>query len=162
MLTETADRIHAISAVHEALYADVHAGGVLLADRLRVIADRLAVTYGLGERVKVSVSGDNVLQLSLTESVPLALLATELASNAFKHAFPAGRQGRIDIAIHARAGGGLELSVEDDGVGFTPRAGHRGSGLDISRALARQLGGTLSIEPHLTGGTTARCGVSLQ
>lgn len=46
VLTETADRIHAISAVHEALYADVHGGGVLLAERLGVIADRLTVTYG--------------------------------------------------------------------------------------------------------------------
>jgi hypothetical protein len=57
VLAETADRVHAISAVHEALYADIHAGGVLLGDRLCVIAERLAATYGLGDRVSINVSG---------------------------------------------------------------------------------------------------------
>jgi len=155
-LAETADRVHAISAVHEALYADIHAGGVLLGDRLRVIADRLAATYGLGDRVSVSVSGDN-LQLSLTESVPVALLATELASNSFKHAFPTGKTGRIDVGIRALSGGGFELSVTDDGIGLMPTPSRRGSGLDIARALARQVGGSLSVENRPDGGVRAVC-----
>jgi len=160
VLAETADRVHAISAVHEALYADIHAGGVLLADRLKVIADRLTATYGAGDRVTVGVSGDN-LQLSLTESVPLALLATELASNSFKHAFPGDRRGRIEIAVRALAGGGIELSVTDDGIGLAPAPSRRGSGLDIARALARQVGGSLLVENRSEGGVRALCTAAL-
>jgi two-component sensor histidine kinase len=94
--------------------------------------------------------------------VPVALLATELASNSFKHGFPALRSGKIDIVIRALSGGGFELSVTDDGVGLMPAPSRRGSGLDIARALARQVGGSLSVESRPEGGVRATCAVAPQ
>lgn len=153
-LAETADRIHAISAVHEALYENLDDHGVRLLDRLRVICGRISPTYGLDERVAITLQGEE-LELSLNASVPVALIATELVSNALKHAFPAPRGGRLEVKVSARPDGAFELSVSDDGVGWAPQSARRGSGLGIAMALAKQLGGNLTVEPRDGGGVVA-------
>jgi two-component system, sensor histidine kinase PdtaS len=153
-LLETSDRVHAIGAVHEALYERAGESGVLLAERLRVIAEHLIASYGAGGRVTVEVE-DADLRLSLAASIPLALLATELASNALKHAFPGDRPGRIEIGLRRSGPERFELTVTDNGVGWTPEAARKGSGLGIALALAKQLGGELTIESRPGGGLTA-------
>ncbi len=161
VLTETADRVFAISSVHEALYEQVDGRGLLVTDRLGVIAEALATSYGLEDRVSVIVRGDDV-RVSLNAGVPLALLATELTSNALKHAFPEGRAGQVEIVVTALAAGRFSLTVADDGVGWAPAAAKRGSGLGIAMALAKQLDGELVIELRPEGGTQARLEAAVQ
>ena len=73
-------------------------------------------------------------------SVSLGLIVTELVINALKHAFPAGRAGRITVRYQSN-GPRWMLSVGDDGVGMpgasTPAK--PGLGTSIVEALARQL-----------------------
>jgi len=77
---------------------------------------------------------------------------------------PADRGGRVEIAARRGEGGGVELSVVDDGPGipasllskvqepfFSTRPGGTGLGLAICRALAWQNGATLTIESPLMG-----------
>jgi two-component system, sensor histidine kinase PdtaS len=155
ILAETAERVHAISAVHEALYQDVYEQVDLLG-RIDTIGDRLAKTYMAEDRVSVRVEGDQ-LALPLNMAVPFALLATELLSNAFKHAFPEGRRGAINVLVRELPQGGFELLVADDGVGVALAGSKsRGSGLHIASTLAKQLGGNLSISSGKNGGTDAR------
>jgi two-component sensor histidine kinase len=103
----------------------------------------------------VDVDGEE-LALPLNAAVPAALLATELMSNAMKHAYPDGTGGTIKVRI-TRSTAGFELSVTDRGVGVSSvTSGTRGSGLHIARALAKQVGGTLSMETRPGGGTEAK------
>jgi two-component system, sensor histidine kinase PdtaS len=72
----------------------------------------------------------------------------ELVVNAFKHAFPAGRQGAVRVVCRAEDGGRVAVSVEDDGVGM-PEAGEtqgKGLGWTLVDAFARQLGATLTLD----------------
>jgi len=155
VLLETAERVQSISAVHEALYDRVNEGGVGLLDRVESIGRRLLETYGVTGRVSLSVTGDDV-RLPLNSGVPVALLATELLSNALKHAFPADRHGKVQVRVAQIEGGGFSLSVTDDGVGTSTTAnGRRGSGLHIAQALARQLDGKLEIRNLDDGGVAA-------
>lgn len=161
VLLETVERVQAISAVHEALYEEAGEHGVDLIERIRTIAARLLETYSLSGRVKLDIGGDD-MRLPLNAGVPLALLVTELLSNAFKHAFPGDRSGCVEVRA-ARSEDGFELVVRDDGVG-APQTGpsRRGSGLHIAQALAKQLGGSLSFESGAEGGVTARLTAPLQ
>jgi two-component sensor histidine kinase len=69
-------------------------------------------------------------------------------SNALKHAFPHGRQGRIGIVLRLEEVDWLRLEVSDDGIGI-------GDGFEIERTttlglqlvtlLADQLGGALAV-----------------
>jgi len=66
-------------------------------------------------------------------------------SNCFKHGFPDGRRGAIEISIH-RVDGVVHMMVRDDGIGIQQHfdaADSRSMGLKLASSLARQLGGRL-------------------
>jgi two-component system, sensor histidine kinase PdtaS len=83
------------------------------------------------------------LQLHADQALPLGLIVNEVISNAFKHAFPDGRPGKVMVDL-ARPLEGDEaiLTITDNGVGMsdTPSGG-RGLGARLIVALASQLGG---------------------
>jgi two-component sensor histidine kinase len=156
VLIDTAERVHAISAVHEALYQEAENDKVDLLGRLKTIGTRLAETYSVDDRIAIKVTGDE-LALPLNIAVPTALLANELMSNALKHAYPQDERGDIEVRVISSSSQGFALVVADRGVGLPAlRPEARGSGLHIARALAKQVGGTLSVEARDGGGTEAR------
>jgi two-component sensor histidine kinase len=148
--------VHAISAVHEALYQEAENDKVDLLGRLKTIGTRLAETYSVHDRIAIKVTGDE-LALPLNIAVPTALLANELMSNALKHAYPQDERGDIEVRVISSSSQGFALVVADRAVGLPAlRPEARGSGLHIARALAKQVGGTLSVEARDGGGTEAR------
>jgi PAS domain S-box-containing protein len=87
--------------------------------------------------------------------VPLGLIVGEAVTNAFKHAFPDGRDGRVRIALRADGAGLICLIVEDDGVGISaePRTGSLG--LRLIEMFAKQVKGRAAMEAGRSGqGTT--------
>ena len=142
-----------MSLVHEALYGGVGGGGgdtsgIDFAAYLGSLAAATAATFGMAERVEVEVAPAQGL-VDLNTAVPLGLAASEAISNAFKHAFPGGRRGVVRLAFRAPTGAGDgELTARDDGVGLPERRapGARGAGLSLAEALARQVGGRVSVE----------------
>ena len=78
------------------------------------------------------------------KAVSLAVIVTELVTNACKYAYPEGRFGSIRVRAMA-AEGQLSVSVEDDGVGYSDDDAPRGTGLGtrIVQAMATSLGALL-------------------
>jgi two-component sensor histidine kinase len=83
----------------------------------------------------------DAVRLSADRATSVALLVNELASNAFKHAFPPGRKGSIRVRLSQNEGM-IVLSVMDDGLPM-PVSPVPGTGMKIARALAQKLGGEL-------------------
>jgi two-component sensor histidine kinase len=84
--------------------------------------------------------------------VPLGLLATELLTISLKHG-----QGTVTLRL-AHGGGRAVLSVGDAGPGFPEGfdpAASRGLGMRVALAMARQLRGTLRVEPGPGGRVVA-------
>ncbi|HEX7629882.1 MAG TPA: ATP-binding protein, partial [Candidatus Methylomirabilis sp.] len=78
-----------------------------------------------------------------------------LVSNAFKHAFPAGRAGEVVVALEIRDDQHV-LTVRDTGVGLPPHTDPQSAdslGLRLVGMLAKQIGGMLHLASE--GGTTA-------
>ncbi len=110
-----------------------------------------ASMIGDADRIKLTVEGGaGVVEARV--SVSLGLIVTELVINALKHAFPAGRSGRItvDYSFH---GPNWVLCVRDDGVGMPALRStvRTGLGTSIVKALARQLDATVEIVPEQPG-----------
>jgi two-component sensor histidine kinase len=82
-------------------------------------------------------------------AVPLGLLVTEAITNAYKHAFKARSDGRIEVRVKRESDTLLSVTVHDNGIGFDLTAaaeGNGGLGRPLIDAFVRQLHGELSIQ----------------
>jgi len=94
--------------------------------------------------------------LSADEITWVSVLVNELVTNALKHAFPDDRKGVIRVALR-KTQGGLDLIVEDDGVGMKGGARGSGSGLGtrLVQTFSKQLRATHQLDSG-AGGTRHR------
>lgn len=137
-------RISAMSAVHQHIY-ESDQFGVLDAE-----AYLARVLNGLSESAPPGVTLDwklAPLQLSPDQALPLGMIVNEIVSNAFKHAFPDGRPGKVEIALQRPLEGNeAVLIATDNGVGMTETpAGGMGLGTRLISGLAQQLGGQVNV-----------------
>ena len=126
-LQQVADRINAIAMASKQL--------ALSSDTL----ERIRAGHHLGElcgeirqglsRPGIAIEcGFDDIDLGSEQTTWVSILVNELVTNALKHAFPDDRQGSIRVALR-RAPDGIELTVEDDGVGMDGVARSAGTGL---------------------------------
>ena len=150
-LAKNCHRIDAIAKIHDLLHLSEELASASSKTYFEKLAQSLAATYS-NPRVKLELDIADI-HLSIKDLIPLGLILNELISNAYDHAFPEDRPGKISV-LFLRREGALELSVSDDGVGFPDMAKNiealSSLGMKIVESLSRQLRGTLSIEsrPH--------------
>ena len=151
VLGETEARIAAVANLHRILYASEDILVVDLDVYLKQLVDELRRAIAI-ESLTPAISVDAVAARTATDkAVAIGVIATELISNAIKCAYPAAT-GEIRLRLEPDPGGGLILSVEDDGVGF---AGGRekgdGLGAHIIAAMAHSLSAELEYDNRETG-----------
>ncbi|MCK8786495.1 sensor histidine kinase [Roseomonas sp. NAR14] len=150
------DRVRALATLHRHLYAHHDHETIDLRAFLEELTDQLFQAMGErpDERVSLRIAAP-ALRISSDQAVPLALVITEAVSNALKFAFPNGRRGTLSVTL-TTADDKARLCIRDDGIGVPPAemTQKRGLGGQLVRGLARQLGGTLSVESD--AGTTVR------
>ena len=151
-----------MSLVHEQLYRSENFARIDFQDYLNVLTAHLHSSYHRSGNIHVSVAADGVT-MGLDSAVPCGLLITELVTNAFKYAFPAGQpcSGAVGCKIAVSAawdGAAYTLTVADNGVGLP-------AGLDWTKTktlgllLVKMLGQNQlqgKIEFDRTSGTTFR------
>jgi len=120
------------------------------------LIDDIAATYAASSSVTVEKRIEDI-PLESKVVFPVGIVVNELITNAFKYAFPDGREGHVFVSF-AKNGEAALLRIEDDGVGLPDGAiagESSGFGLNLVRAMTTQIGGSLD----LRGGTGT--GVSL-
>ena len=156
ILGESCGRVKAMSLTHQLLYQRKDFSHLDLAEYLQRLVQSIRASYRVaGGRIELllDLPGEG-LHLDLERSIPCGLLINELLTNAFKHAFPAERSGKVMVRLVEESGEQICLSVSDDGIGLPPDSElAQGSslGLQLVPLLVEQLHGTLVIERE--GGT---------
>ena len=119
---------------------------------LRVECDRRARRSGLAVELEADVIGDVRGDAALC----LLRIAQEALRNVERHA----RATRVRVGLR-RAGGDLELAVDDDGCGFDPAVdrGHPSLGLASMRERVALLGGRLEVRSRAGAGTQVKATV---
>lgn len=141
----TEDRVRSMALLHETLY---RSGNVARADvpaYLGTLCAHLSRSASIDPRRVEVVRRVEPLDLELDLALPCGLIVTELVSNAFRHAFPAGRPGGVTVELRRESPGMILLRVADDGVGFPPGLDPTTAatlGLQLVRGLASQVGGS--------------------
>lgn len=87
--------------------------------------------------------------------VPLGLIVGEAVTNAFKHAFPEEREGRVRVELRADGAGLMRLLVEDDGVGMSAERRVGSLGLRLIEMFAKQVKGQAEMNVGRGGQGTA-------
>ncbi|NJB86780.1 two-component sensor histidine kinase/Tfp pilus assembly protein PilF [Lewinella marina] len=145
-LNEGRSRVQTMSLIHQNLYGRDQLTGINIREYFDKLLQNLLRTYHISpERVEVDTDIEDLV-LDVDTLIPLGLILNELMTNALKYAFPNGA-GRIAVSIQ-QAEGGLEVTVDDDGVGIEDAAAlTRGDsyGYELITALVDKLEGELRV-----------------
>jgi two-component sensor histidine kinase len=150
-LRDTQQRIEAIMQVHRELYTSSEVEAVDMADYLRALVRELERTWSTPASPMTLKAESEAIRLATDRAVSLGVIINELISNACKYAYPdAG--GEVRVALRA-INNGVELRVEDDGVGMPASGRPAGTGLGgrLIRSMSESLGAELSYEPAAKG-----------
>jgi PAS domain S-box-containing protein len=154
IMSETQNRVRAMSLVHEKLYRSESLSHIDFADYTRFLATQLFSFYGMdSQRVRLDFTMGRIM-LDINTAVPLGLLMNELISNALKHAFPNGRNGVISIS-GGEEGDLITLVVRDNGIGIPAGLDWKNTtslGMRLVTSLIDQVDGTIVLDRNL--GTT--------
>ena len=147
-LTNLQLRIRTMALVHEMLYRSGDFEKISFPGYLRSLASVIAGTYNRRD-VVLSVEADEVV-MDIEASIPLGLIVNEILSNAYKHAFPDNRAGKILLRFSMEPESGINtLTVQDDGIGM-PSLSHLDQyttmGLKVVQILCQQIEGKLMVD----------------
>lgn len=153
-LSETQARIQAIAGVHRHLYVTDDVRSVEIGDYLRSLAAELETTMqatGAGGRILVDVQN---IVIPTEKAASVGVIVTELVTNALKYAYAGSPMGEVRISVSRSPSQVIDLSVEDDGIGWDGTGKPQGTGLGsrIVKAMAHGLGA--SVAYHSEGGGT--------
>ena len=145
-LLDAASRIHAVATVHDQLWRQTDARDVDLRPFLTDLADALAE----GAPAHRTVAEVEPVVVSADIAVPVGLLVNELVTNAYKYAYPAGREG--EVRVHGRRIGAdlYRVEVSDDGQGlphdFDMSRPAGSLGMRVISSLVKQLDARLTVD----------------
>ncbi len=139
-LQEVRIRVQALALVHRHLYENPEHQWINAKALLGELCQLIQVSSGVS-RTRITLSVDVApVDVGIEHAVPLALLVTELVTNALKHGFPESRPGTVKVRLTVAADGVAELTVSDDGIGLSPPSE---GGPDIFSAQPTTLGFSL-------------------
>jgi two-component sensor histidine kinase len=145
-------RVATIALVHETLSQtldEIVPFDDLVGRSLRLAAD----VASAGSTVRTVVHGTFGL-VPAEDATALALVLTELVTNAVEHGLSSRGGGTVDVTAE-REGSNLKVTVADDGVGISASAG-AGTGLGtqiVQTLVTNELRGTIDWGPREGGGT---------
>ena len=144
---ESQSRIKSMALVHEKLYGTNDLARIDFADYVKSLASSIFAFNQESERIALRLDLEKTY-LDINAAVPCGLIVNELVLNAFKHAFPNNRPGKITVELRENENDMIRLTVRDDGIGLAEGIEPERSeslGFQIISLLAGQLEGHLDV-----------------
>ena len=147
-LEEIHESVSALVVVHQLLYRRSGVNRLSVKVLLGSLAERFRNLFR-DVSILFEWNGPD-LEIDGDRAVSLGLMVNEIVMNASKHAFAGGTEASIAIRVdHQEPTRSVALSVGDNGRGMDPGAAE-GVGIQMIRALARQLGAQMDVR-HAPG-----------
>lgn len=117
-VNESRNRVKSMAIIHQDLYKEDNLMGIDVGDYVEKLSQSLFSSYRIDEDTVTLATEIDHLNLDVDTIIPLGLILNELITNALKYAFVGRNEGRLEVNLKERADH-LELTVKDDGVGFS-------------------------------------------
>jgi two-component sensor histidine kinase len=145
-LATIGSRIDAVAMLHQELYR-TDAGHIIELGRY---TDNLMSHFRQIAPNNVTLSLQTIeTKVTSNEAVAVGTLINEFVANAFKHAFPDDRPGRVDVTVTRNADNGrIRVNCRDDGVGVSKDADMStgGLGMQIAAVVSAELDAEMEVD----------------
>ncbi|MGD1846516.1 MAG: histidine kinase dimerization/phosphoacceptor domain -containing protein [Salibacteraceae bacterium] len=144
LMEEGKSRIKSMALIHQKLYQTEDFTQIDFASYVADLSRSIALMH---QRPGATIELEQAIPklfFHIDVAVPLGLIINELLTNAYKHAFPHLRPGKVKITIVQKEAHQFELTVADDGVGYPSdfeQVSQRSLGIGLVEGLAWQLRG---------------------
>jgi len=140
LLDISRQRVQSMAMVHDILYQSDDLAAVQMQKYLSRLATHLRESFSSEPAIAIALEVED-LALTIDQAIPCGLVVNELVTNAAKHAFSDVARPSITIACRS-VNRRCVLSVRDNGGGLAESTTRdSGMGLNLVRAMARQLEG---------------------
>lgn len=150
-LEDSQARISAIALTHQKIYQDKDSKAVNLSEYLN---DLMEYEKKISSSFSYKIDCPDI-SIDLDRAVPLALIISELATNAVKHAYPdTTKYNELLINVERLSADEVSLTILDNGKGLSDDfdiENAEGIGFEIIRALCRQISAKLTYESNKYG-----------
>ncbi|MER5173948.1 histidine kinase dimerization/phosphoacceptor domain -containing protein [Thioclava kandeliae] len=150
-LATVGSRIDAVAMLHQELYR-TDAGPII--DLFQYLENLMAQFRQIAPANVTLTSQVIEVKVSSTQAVAVGTLINELVANAFKHAFPDGRPGQIDVVVTEKSEGRrISVNCRDNGVGLAEDAdlSTAGIGMQIAAVISAELDAKLKVDTKASG-----------
>jgi len=148
VLTDSQNRVKSMAMIHEKLYQSDNLTDLKFSEYIPRLVSDLLYSFDIpADQVKVVTNVEDV-KLNIETAVPCGLIINELVSNSFKHAYPQGRTGKLEVSLK-KYHDHYELAVGDDGIGFPDELDFKNTktlGLRLVNNLVDQLDGEIGLD----------------
>lgn len=144
VLTEASARVGAISRAHDRLYRSADVTRIEIAAYLTEVCNDLTEAI---HHCEITFKSDGPVLMATDRAINLALLVTELVTNAAKHAY-GDEGGPVKVNLESGSADSVTVTVSDHGVGLPDgfdRTASRGLGMRLITALTKQLNANLEM-----------------
>ena len=137
-----------MSMIHQKLYQGKDLTSIEMKDYLINLSSHISESFGAHDTIDFEYHLDH-LDLDVDSAIPIGLIVNELLTNSFKHAFPDGMNGKIEITFEKMKNDKILLEVADNGIGLKELDENdeqsTGFGTQLIELLIDQLDGSVMI-----------------
>jgi len=148
VLMESRNRVKSMAMIHEKLYQSGNLTNLKFSEYIPRLVSDLLYSYNIPQdQIKIVIKVEDV-KLNIETAVPCGLIINELVSNIFKHAYPGGREGKLEISLKKHHDN-YELIICDEGIGFPEELDFKKTetlGLQLVNNLVEQLDGEINLD----------------
>jgi two-component sensor histidine kinase len=157
VLAQTRARIGALALIHRLLYEQDNGdecGDVPIDNLMAELCAQLRGASRSMTQAQLTCHAGN-FPVPIEYAVPLTLFVVEAVTNAFRHAFPKGMGGTVNLRFDLDGDSGI-LSISDNGQGYVVTDEAAQIGTELMHGFATQVDGALSISSSERNGTQVR------